>query len=60
MSRDGYLPPGCEYSDIPGDRPEDNDGGGLIFVDEADICEYCGKTDCECVEYNPMGDDEIL
>lgn len=55
MSRDGYLPPDVLYSDIPGDRPED----WQLFTDESEVCEVCGRTDCVCVEYNPLGEDEI-
>jgi hypothetical protein len=42
MSRDGYLPPGVEYSHLPGNRPEDvawdNAVDALTDEDVADAC----------------------
>lgn len=53
MSRDGYLPPDVLYSDIPVDRPEDYGLG------DGELCEVCDKLNCVCVEYNPLGKDEL-
>lgn len=40
MSRDGYLPPGCSYSDLP--------GWNDIDIDFTFTCPDCGEFD-ECV-----------
>lgn len=41
MSRDGWLPPGVEYSDLPGCRPEDERWDGLLERVPA-TCPGCG------------------
>ena len=37
MSRDGYLPPGVEYHDLPGERPEDQEVDVELTMTVGDI-----------------------
>lgn len=56
MSRDGYLPPGIEYADLPGvydddENPECECGHPQDQHDDGH--KQCANPDCFCINFTP-------